>query len=105
MGKIATITALLFGVVGLVALSSTFSVAPKQELFQQNEESDPEVMNAYIQFISEYGRSYASKQHATDKFKVFKRNYETIKEHNKHESVMPFVMKVNQFADMTAEEF
>lgn len=81
-----------------------------QQLFQTAEapnvsETDAEVMKAYVQFISEYGRSYASKKHASQKYETFKRNYLHIKDHNKHESVLPFVMGVNQFTDLTAEEF
>ena len=62
-------------------------------------------MKAYLNFIAEYGRTYASKKHAEDKYEVFKKNYEQIKEHNRHEKVLPFAMAVNQFADMTPEEF
>lgn len=62
-------------------------------------------MRAYVQFIAEYGRSYATKDHANERYAVFKKNYELIKVHNKHEQAMPYDMGVNQFADMSAEEF
>jgi hypothetical protein len=62
-------------------------------------------MKAYINFIAEYGKQYASKEHANKKYEVFKENYEAIKEHNKHEKLLPFVMGVNQFADMSVEDF
>ena len=38
------------------------------------------------------------------KYEVFKANYEKIKRHNERSDV-PFVMSVNQFTDMTTEEF
>lgn len=62
-------------------------------------------MKAYINFIAEYGRAYSSKSHANDKYKIFKKNYDQIKDFNKHEKDLPFVMSVNQFADMSPEEF
>jgi len=36
---------------------------------------------------------------------VFKQNYKKIKEHNANVKSAPFVMEVNQFADMTPQEF
>lgn len=67
-------------------------------------EEEAEIMRAYVQFIAEYGRSYATKEHASEKYEVFKRNYQTIKVYNK-EQRFPFTLGVNQFADITPEEF
>ena len=101
--RLATLAALLFGVVGLAALTS-FSAQPSgmQSLFQS---ADDDTMVAYVNFLAEYGRSYASKKHVNDKYEVFRKNYAQIKEHNKNVKSTPFVMSVNQFADMTPQEF
>ena len=61
-------------------------------------------MKAYLNFIATYGKQYSSKSHASKKYEIFKSNYKKIEEHNVH-TAAPFVMGVNQFADMTAEEF
>lgn len=104
--KKVTLAALLFGVVGLAALSSMEFSSKKTELFMETANpEEQEAMKAYINFIAEYGKQYASKDHAFQNYNVFKKNYEAIKEHNKHEKVLPFVMGVNQFADMSAEDF
>ncbi len=58
-----------------------------------------------MNFIAQYGKQYGTKKHADKKYEVFKQNYQKVKAHNKYESSLPFVMGMNQFADMTAEEF
>ena len=107
--RILTLAALLFGVVGLAAFSmSPSSTVTSGVTFLQAtspDSAEQEVMRAYIQFIAEYGRSYTSKEHANERYEVFKRNYETIKVHNKHVAALPYTMSVNHFADMTPQEF
>lgn len=107
--RMLTLAALIFGVVGIAAFASRGSApAPGNLLFQATSSTTPEeqeVMRAYINFIAEYGRQYATRDHANERYSVFKKNYEQIRAHNKHEQVMPFVMGVNQFTDMTPQEF
>jgi hypothetical protein len=41
----------------------------------------------------------------SQRFEVFKQNYEVIEAHNRLGYAVPFTMGVNQFTDMTDEEF
>lgn len=102
--RLTTLAALLFGLAGLAAFCALSGPGPIQGT-QFLQEEDPEIMRAYVNFVAEYGRAYSSKKHAGEKFEVFKRNYEAIKEHNKHEGALPYAMAVNQFADMSPAEF
>lgn len=61
-------------------------------------------MKAYVNFVAEYGKVQASHSKHNQKYEVFKGNYQKIKRHNEQADV-PFVMSVNQFTDMTQEEF
>jgi len=64
-----------------------------------------EIEAEFIKFIAKYGRSYASKDQMSQRFEVFKQNYEVIEAHNRLGDAVPFTMGVNQFTDMTDEEF
>ena len=66
---------------------------------------EEEVMKAYVNFIAAYGKQYGTKAHVSKKYEVFRDNYRMIQEHNAHVKSSPFVMEVNQFADMTPQEF
>ncbi len=61
-------------------------------------------MKAYVNFVAEYGKVQSSHKRHTEKYEVFKANYQKIKRHNEQADV-PFVMTVKQFTDMTQEEF
>jgi hypothetical protein len=105
--KVATYTALVFGVVGLVALTgftSVISESATQLYSSLGSMNDQEVIKAYLNFVAEYGRVQASHSKHNQKYEVFKANYQKIKRHNEQADV-PFVMSVNQFTDMTTEEF
>ena len=56
-----------------------------------------------MQYIAEYGRSYASKDTVEDRFNIFSANYDIIKAHNANEN-RTYEMGLNDFADMTHEE-
>ena len=58
---------------------------------------------AFAQFIAEYGRSYASKETAEQRFKIFSQNYDKIMTHNADPS-KTYEMGLNDFADMTVDE-
>jgi hypothetical protein len=68
---------------------------------------EEEIMQAYVNFIAKFGKLESSKTQTNDKYKTFKANYLHIKKHNKngYEEELPFVMDVNQFADVSAEDF
>mmetsp|Transcript_1454 Transcript_1454/g.959 ORF Transcript_1454/g.959 Transcript_1454/m.959 type:complete len:101 (+) Transcript_1454:222-524(+) len=56
-----------------------------------------------MDFMVRHGRTYSTKDELLHRFETFKRNFEEIVRHNEEN---PYVKKgVNQFADMTEEEF
>ena len=70
---------------------------------------DHKVMNLYLKFVAEFGKQYASKDHMDERFEIFRENYEKMEAHNTStddEGRLPsFEMGINQFSDMTEEEF
>ena len=105
--KLVTYAALMFGIVGLVALTGFNQVVGESasQLYSKLQAQDEtEVMQAYISFVAEYGKVQSSHKKHGEKYEVFKSNYKRIKHYNEQPD-MPFVMSVNQFADMTNEEF
>lgn len=55
--------------------------------------------------MATFGKSYASHNGELDqKFSNFKQNFKKIEEHN-NDLEAPFAMEINQFSDMTEEEF
>ena len=71
--------------------------------------SNHEVMNLYLRFVAEFGKQYASKEHMDERYEIFKDNYEKVLNHNSsvdEEGRPPsFEMGINQFSDLTEEEF
>ena len=68
------------------------------------ESNESEIENAFIQFISKYQKTYSSKTHTSQKYRIFKDNYIRIKQHNERNSVS-YRLGINQFTDMTEDEF
>ncbi|VEN46852.1 unnamed protein product [Callosobruchus maculatus] len=60
-----------------------------------------------IQSYIQHGKTYRSLLEEKMRFEIFKSNCRTIEEHNKryHNGEETFEMKINQFGDMTQEEF
>lgn len=56
-----------------------------------------------MQFLAQYGKTYATKNHMNSKFQIFSKNYKAIKEHNSQGH--DYEMGVNQYTDLTIEEF
>lgn len=98
-------------VVTLVGLTyqigrTTFLASDEKALNMFEADSNSETMKAYVNFISEMGRSYADKKETARRYRIFKQNYEKVQKHSAHERHLPFSMTMNnQFADLTAEEF
>jgi len=61
-------------------------------------------MDAYLDFIAVHGRSYASKDEIDHRYNIFEQNYLEIMEHNSIPNAQ-FEIEVNQFADVSEEEF
>jgi C1A family cysteine protease len=74
--KWLSVAALVFGVVGLAALTGYNTGMKSSTNFTQVAEDD--VMKAYVNFISTYGKQYSSKSHVSKKYETFKKNYEKI---------------------------
>jgi len=44
--------------------------------------TDPEVMNAYMEFVATHGKSFSSKSHMDTSLEKFKINHQRMTEHN-----------------------
>jgi len=65
----------------------------------------PSYAEMWASFKADFGKTYAGNGEGSDeesRFKVFVSNVDKIREHNKN---MSYRLGINQFADMTAEEF
>ena len=76
-------------------------------------ETSPEdlvkIKHEYFKFVAEYGKQLATKEEMDERFEVFHDNYRKIEAHNSHIDEEgrspPFTLGINQFSDMTEEEF
>lgn len=64
-----------------------------------------EFEQAFLDFISEHGKSYKDSTEFMNRFNIFKDNYQQIVNHNMQANEHGFEVGVNQFADLTLEEF
>merc|ERR1712055_934266 len=60
--------------------------------------------NDFVRFKSEYGKKYSSLEEELHRMKIFQSNLKKIDDHNATSDVT-WTMAVNQFADLTEEEF
>lgn len=81
-----------------LAVAATFSV-----MYMTSGSEKVEVSDQFTQFTKEHGKRYSSPQEAEYRLSVFKQTLKVIKETNARQS--DFVTGVNQFSDMTFEEF
>jgi len=83
--------ALLIG--GVTVYRETFDALQKDEVFSE-----------YLKFVSTYGKAYQTSEEFQFRKAIFAQNYKRIVDHN----AIPdsgFELEVNQFADLTDEEF
>ena len=107
-----TIAALIFAITTSNAEETStpelISSAPEHPTVE-SDAAEMKMKNEYFKFVAEYGKQYASKEHMDERFAIFKENYAKIELHNNHVDEEgrspPFEMGVNQFSDMTEEEF
>jgi C1A family cysteine protease len=66
--------------------------------------SDSEMINQFNSFQERFGKKYTTADEFSDRFAIFQKNLNTIVEHNL-DLTQNFTMGVNQFTDMTPEEF
>ena len=66
-----------------------------------------EEYSAFSEFIGKFGRSYATFDEHNGKFETFRVNYRDVKEHNLRFDAgeVTWTKAINQFADMSKEEF
>jgi len=82
----------------------TDSVERNLRVFDADKNS--EIMKAYVNFISQTGRTYADRAETARRYRVFKSNYMSLATHMKHENHLSFkVNLINQFSDLAEEEF
>lgn len=62
-----------------------------------------ETEQAFMQFLAQYGKTYASKTHINTRYQNFVNNFKAIREHNSQGH--DYEMGINQFSDLTIEEF
>jgi hypothetical protein len=80
------------------------SVEKNLQVFEQDKNS--ETMKAYVNFISQMGRTYTDKSETARRYRIFKNNYIALDKHRAHEIHLSFkVNLINQFSDLTEEEF
>lgn len=98
-------------VVSLVGITyqlgrTVFLSSDEKALKMFDGDTNSEVMKAYVNFIAEYGRTYADRAETARRYRNFKSNYETVQKSKQHEKHMPLQITINnQFADLSGEEF
>lgn len=90
------------GTVAVMALFNTATSTSESTSFLQTNELE----TAFNNFIAKYGRSFGTKQEYHHRLGVFMKNYKKIVAHNMNNSEEEgYFMSLNQFSDMTADEF
>ncbi|GAA0159486.1 hypothetical protein Leryth_012800 [Lithospermum erythrorhizon] len=62
------------------------------------------MMQRHGQWMAQYGKAYKSMEEKEKRFKIFKNNVELIEANNK-DGNRPYKLSINEFADLTNEEF
>jgi hypothetical protein len=80
------------------------SLEKNLQVFEEDKNS--ESMKAYVNFISQMGRTYTDKSETARRYRIFKNNYKALDKQRVHENHLSFkVNLINQFSDLTEEEF
>ena len=67
--------------------------------------SEYEFEQAFMEFVSTYRKSYLSDWEFENRYRVFKNNYQKVQDHNLNSDMIGFELKINQFGDLSQEEF
>lgn len=67
--------------------------------------SEAEFEDAFITFISTYQKSYMNSWEFENKYQVFRKNYQAVADHNLRKEELEFELRINEFGDLTQEEF
>lgn len=81
------------------------SVIESGLLSEKAEISEVEIQNAFMEFVAEYQKSYYNSYEFENRYLTFKDNYQRIADHNLNADMIGFTLKVNQFGDLSQEEF
>ena len=72
---------------------------------EKAEISEMEFQNAFMDFIATYQKSYYNSWEFENRYLIFKDNYQKVEDHNLNADMIGFTLKINQFGDLTQEEF
>jgi KDEL-tailed cysteine endopeptidase len=72
---------------------------------EKAEITENEFQEAFMDFVATYQRSYYNSYEFENRYMVFKDNFQKISDHNLNAEYIGFTMKMNQFGDLTLEEF
>jgi hypothetical protein len=67
--------------------------------------SEREFQEAFMDFIQTYKKSYENSWNFEQKYQVFRDNYQYIQDHTMNEEVYGFSLRMNEFGDLSSEEF
>lgn len=95
------------GIVAMNGANKTAVESPHNLKAENSFEAHQEAKNEraqFLKFMATYGKSYASSEQETDeRFEIFRSNLAKINAHNELDA--PFTLGVNQFSDLSEEEF
>ena len=102
-----SIMLVIAGFVGMVVCFSNIDFTDLHQSLKpttENELDDGYLMEEYEQFMKVHGRSYLTKEEKNMRFQIFAQNVQEIRE-LQNSGIISHKLSVNQFADMTKEEF
>uniref|UniRef100_A0A7S3NAA7 Uncharacterized protein n=1 Tax=Euplotes harpa TaxID=151035 RepID=A0A7S3NAA7_9SPIT len=67
--------------------------------------SELEFQGAFMDFVATYKKSYANSWEFEARYQIFKDNYQRIRDHNLNADMIGFDLRINQFGDLSQEEF
>lgn len=67
---------------------TSYTLENNLRIFENDKNS--EIMKAYVNFISEMGRTYTDKAETARRYRIFKNNYQALDSHRAHENHLSF---------------
>lgn len=71
----------------------------------QSLSTDEEIFKSFQKFIKKYKKTYNSPEEFQLRFKIFRSNYQGVELTNMFSEELDFTLKMNQFADLSKQEF
>jgi len=72
---------------------------------EKAEITEAEFEEAFTDFLAKYKKSYYNSYEFENRFMVFRDNFQKISDHNLNSEFIGFTLAVNEFADLSSEEF